>query len=204
MTNLRITDSISRLSDANLAAKTNQIIAGLQEYFATAPGLPDLIAARTAFEEALTVAKDGSLIEKAIKNQKRQELLNHHYLMIPYVLVTAAGDAVMALKSCYTLAKPPLPSPELTPAQNQKAVSGLNSGEVDYSFEKVPGARSYMYQCTPDPLTENSVWANHTGTIRRYVFTGLQTGKRYWIRVAAIGRLGQTVFSEPILTRIVQ
>jgi len=41
------------------------------------------------------------------------------------------------------------------------------------------------------------------GTQRRYLFSGLESGKRYWVRVAAIGIEGQTVYSDP-LSRLVQ
>ena len=75
--------------------------------------------------------------------------------------------------------------------------------ELKYSFEKVTGARSYVYQGTQEHLNETSDWVNYMGTQRRFLFSGLESGKRYWIRVAAIGIEGQTVYSDP-LSRLVQ
>jgi hypothetical protein len=120
-----------------------------------------------------------------------------------YVLYTCAGDRAKAISSGYSVAKPPSPAPEVTKAENQKLENGLNAGELKYSFEKVPGARSYIYQMTQEPLTENSDWTNHMGTKRKFLFAGLESGKRYWVRVAAIGSGGQTVYSDP-LSRLVQ
>jgi hypothetical protein len=139
----------------------------------------------------------------AIKNQRRDELIEQLHLMGNYVLYTCAGDRVMAISSGYSIAKTPSPAPEVTKAENQKLDEGINSGQLSYSFEKVPGARSYVYQATQEPLTENSMWSSEMGTKRRFLFSGLESGKRYWVRVAAVGIGGQTVYSDP-LSRIVQ
>ena len=204
MPTLKINNGFERLSDANLETKTNQIIADLTVNFPTAPTLADLVAARDAFTAALAVSIEGSLVDKAIKNQCRREVINQHHIMIPHVLVASAGDRVMAVKSGYSIAKDPAPVPEVTPAQGIKIENGLNPGELQLSFNKVPGAKSYVYQCTPDPLTEASVWNMHVGTVRKYLFTGLETGKRYWVRVVAVGIKGQEVLSEAVLSRLVQ
>ena len=204
MTTLRIINGFNRLSDAALEAKTNQIVNDLTLHFPSAPTLAALAAARDEFVAALAVAADGSLIQKAIKNQKRLELINQHYVMIPYVQMACAGDRVMALKSGYNIARDPSPSPSLTPAQNLAVVNGISSGELLLTFNKVPGARSYIYQSTPDPLTDASVWSINTGTSRKHLFTGLEAGKRYWIRVIALGVKNQEVYSDPVLSKLVQ
>ena len=61
-----------------------------------------------------------------------------------------------------------------------------------------------MYMAAPDPITENTVWISKLGTEMSYTFTGLEVGKRYWMKVVAMGTRGQNVPSEPILTRLVQ
>lgn len=204
MPTLRITNGFERLSDANLEARTNQIIADLTANFATAPSLPDLVAARDAFTAALAASLEGSLIDKAIKNQCRQQLVYQHHVMIPYILGAAAGDRVTVVKSGYTPGKDPAPAPEVTAAQGQTLENGLNSGELQLRFGRVPGAKSYMYQSTPDPLTDASVWSTDTGTVSRFLFKGLQAGKRYWVRVVAVGINGQKVYSQPVLSKLVQ
>ena len=203
MENLRITNGFDRLSDANLAVRATQIIGDLTGNFSSAPGLPALTTAKDLFATALNAAKDGGKFEVALKNQRRDELIDQLHLMGNYVLYTCAGDRVMAISSGYTIAKTPSPAPEVTKAENQKLDEGVNSGELHYSFEKVPGARSYVYQFTPDQLTENSAWNNEMGTKRKFLFSGLESGKRYWVRVAAVGIGGQTVYSDPV-SRIVQ
>jgi hypothetical protein len=72
-----------------------------------------------------------------------------------------------------------------------------------FSFARVPGARSYQYQYTEEPLTDSSVWLTQTGTRRKNLFTGLESRKRFWVRVGAVGDHKQLVFSDP-LSRVVQ
>ena len=200
---LRITNGFEALSDANLVIRTNQIVADLTANFSSAPGLAALTSSKTLFETAVTSAKEGGKYEVAIKNQRRSELIEQLHLMGNYVLYTCAGDRVMAISSGFSIAKAPTPAPPVTQAQNQKLDNGINSGELDYSFEKVPGAKSYVYQATPDPITNNSVWSNEMGTKRRFVFSGLESGKRYWVRVAAVGSNGSPAYSDPV-SRVVQ
>jgi hypothetical protein len=203
MENLRITNGFPKLSDAGLKVRTNEIIAGVTANFATAPGLAALVTANTNFTDALSAAINGGKYEKALKNQYRTELIEQLHLMGNYVLYTCAGDRAMAISSGFSIAKAPSPAPEVSKAENQKLDSGQNAGELKYSFAKVPGARSYVYQATQEPLTESSDWNSHMGTQRKFLFAGLESGKRYWVRVAAVGIAGQAVYSDP-LSRLVQ
>lgn len=115
----------------------------------------------------------------------------------------SGGDRALAVSSGFSIAKSPSPAPAITKAENQKLTDGLNAGELMLTFKKVQGARSYMYQSCPDPFTPESTWSNNMGTLRKFKFSGLQSGKRYWCRVAAVASGGQTVYSDP-LSRIVQ
>ena len=204
MNQLRINRNFDRMSDAELQVKTNQIIADLSENFATAPGLTTLMAAREAFTAALASAMAGGTIERAVKNQKKDELVFEHSQMISYVLLTAAGDRTKAAQSGYSLAKASSTPRELTQPGNLKVVNGANAGELELVFDKVQAAYSYIYQCTQEPLSEASEWQQYYGSRRKYLFTGLETGKRYWVRVAAVGKGVEVIFSEPVLSKLVQ
>lgn len=203
---LRITNGFDRLSDSDLEARTNSLIAsitGNANFPTPTPTLAVVQAASDAFTSALAVAQTGSPYEKAVKNEKRTELIDLLHSMSNYVLFTANGDVLKAKSSGFTIAKEPTPAPALTAATNQRLQDGQNTGMLEYSFSKVPGARSYVYQCTPDPITENSKWESETGTISKALFSGLEIGRRYWCRVTAIGTKSQGVTSVPV-SRIVQ
>jgi len=203
---LRITNGFDRLSDNDLEVKANSIISALTgnaDFPNPTPTLAQMQAAVDAYTDALAKAKTGSQYEKAFKNQKRAELIGLLHRLGNYVLFTANGDALKAKSSGFNIAKGPSPSPEVTAATNQKLEDGANPGELNYSFDRVPGARSYVYQYTTDPLTNDSVWKNQVGTVRKIVLTGLESGKKYWCRVMAIGINGQGIYSEPV-SRLVQ
>ena len=203
---LRITNGFDKLPDSELEVRSANIIASItgNTYFPTpTPSLTEVQAALDTFSAALAIARTGSSLEKAIKNQKKQALVTTLHSLGNYVLFTANGDVLVAKSSGFSVAKSPTPLPELTKATNQKLEDGQNPGELRYSFDRVHGSRSYIYQYTPDPITENSVWQTQTGTVRKVTFTGLRIGERYWCRAVAIGPNGQGVYSDPI-SRIVQ
>lgn len=203
---LRITNGFDKLSDANLETRAGAILSAMTANVSFPTPSPTLVVVQTAttdFAIALAKAKTGSEYDKAFKNSKREELITLLHSLGNYVLFTANGDELIAKSSGYGIAKTPAPAPEVTPATNQKLEDGQNAGELKYSFDKVPGAKSYMYQYTPDPITESSVWQSVPGTIRKALFTGLQSGKKYWCRVFTVGTGGQGVYSEPV-SRVVQ
>lgn len=203
---LRITNGFDRLSDANLEVKANTIVTAMtgNTYFPTPnPDLPTLQAAVDAYVNALAVAKDGSYYDKAVKNQKRAALIELLHALGNYVLYTSNGDEVAARSSGFTIAKAPSPAPEVSKAENLQLSDGPNAGELQLMFNRVKGAVSYIYQCAPDPITADTVWGDQTGTVRKAVFSGLESRQKYWCRVVAVGIKGQQVASDAV-ARIVQ
>lgn len=203
---LRIVNGFDKLSDSGLLAKANNIMTGMTgntSFSAPIPTLPTVQTAILGFSDALAIAQSGSSYDRAVKNQKKQELIDLLHTLGNYVQLTANGDAVVAQSSNFNINKPVSPAPPVTAAINQQLEDGENSGEVILSFDKVPGAKSYIYQCTPDPLSDSSQWESQTGTVRKVSFSALELAKRYWFRVVSIGINGQGVYSEPV-SRIVQ
>lgn len=111
MENLRIINGFDRMSEATLLARTNQIITDLQLNFATAPGLVPLTSARDSFETALAAAQEGGKYEKAVKNERKDELVIQLHLMGNYVLYISGGNRAVAVSSGFSIAKSPAPAP---------------------------------------------------------------------------------------------
>lgn len=203
---LRITNGFDKLSDSDLLARVNNIMSGMTDNASFPTPTPTLATVQTsidAFQDARSVAQSGSSYDKAVKNQKKSEMIDLIHGLGNYVLFIANGDALVAQSSNFSIAKPPTPAPAVTAAANQMLDDGENSGDLVYSFDKVPGARSYVYQYTADPVSDASIWETQTGTVKKVSFTGLDAGKRYWCRVLSVGINGQGVYSEPV-SRIVQ
>ena len=83
------------------------------------------------------------------------------------------------------------------PPSSLDTTIGDHDGELDASWDTVAGAKSYVVEISEDPPTPTG-W-KHAGVSTKSKFTieGLQSGKRYWIRVAAINTAGQSGWSDP-------
>ena len=86
----------TRLSDARLDVLSFSIITGFANnptYFpAPHPELDAATAAQTAFSDALAVARGGSLVDKALKNQKRDELETALVALGSWGTIKAGGE----------------------------------------------------------------------------------------------------------------
>jgi hypothetical protein len=206
MSLLRISNSFERLPDANLQVTASSIVDAITNNPAfpnPMPDLPTVTAALDGFATALTKAQDGAHSDIATKNQKRTELINVLHRLGDYVVFAAGGDEVKAASSGFSFAKERANHATLEKPESLVLSDGDNPGELHLSFRRVKDASSYVYQITPDPLTETSDWQSHNGTVAQANFSKLERGKRYWCRVGAIGINEQTIYSEAVC-RIVQ
>lgn len=79
----------------------------------------------------------------------------------------------------------------------------MNISELVFSFRRVKGAKSYIYQYAPEPITDNTVWQSKTGTTTSVILTQLKSCIRYQCRVVAVGVRKQQVISDCV-GRVVQ
>lgn len=105
-------------------------------------------------------------------------------------VITASGMNVESPNDNYgTMIKP----------MNFTATHSKVPGEISLRCDPIPGAKTYVFQSTPDPVTTGSDWhigsvsTGHIGTI-----TLLAQGQRYWFRVSAVGASGQGPWSDPV------
>ena len=96
---LRALNGYARLSLANLLLFASFVIDRLTLNFATAPGLPALIAARDTFAAADALAREGSKQDKRVRDEKKAELINLLHIMGNYVAYTSGDDRVKAESS---------------------------------------------------------------------------------------------------------
>lgn len=76
------------------------------------------------------------------------------------------------------------------------ATSGDTEGEIDLTWEPAKGASTYLVQKCSE--SKNPVrWTNEDIVARSsYTVTKLKSGRKYWFRVAAVGRKGQGSWSN--------
>ena len=76
-------------------------------------------------------------------------------------------------------------------------------GHAITRVKKVAGAKAYIHQCTPDPITPDSEWTSVTITESENIFTNLKSIAKYGFRVIAIGKGKQSVYSA-LVSRVIQ
>ena len=85
-----------------------------------------------------------------------------------------------------------LPAPE-------KVVARTNGkpGHTQLNWPPMPGAKSYMVQRCPDPISEDGWKLACSCTAASADLNGAEPGTRNWYRVAAVNGKGQGPWSEP-------
>lgn len=149
------------------------------------------------FLHAVADAKSRDLEKIAIKNDLRVLAIKKLKQVGEFVLTHSAGRELPLITSGFTLIKPVgeiiLKSPE-----DFKIMPGRNPGEMILKVRRVRGARSYLYQWTPAPLTKESVWESIADTRCKKVISKLPLGVNYLFRMAAVGSRNQIIYTQPL------
>jgi hypothetical protein len=201
---LTITNGFAKLSDANLDLRANQILTamtGNTNFEDPTPALSTLEDAITAYENALNDCRDGDRLKVAIKNQKRDDLIEILHLLADYVLFKSAGDSVIAISSGFSIGKTYAPAPPITKPGNLRVLQGDNPGVLVSKVARVKGASSYMHEYATDAQMAQGNWQKIGCSRSSCMLVDLTPGTKYNVRVAAIGPKDQLVYSD-IVARV--
>jgi hypothetical protein len=113
-----------------------------------------------------------------------------------YVMYVADENDAILVSSGYNLTKKPTGN-KLEEPNVPMLTSGSNSGEIMSMIKAVKGAKYYLFQITSGALTEDSGWQTHSCSRRKYTFTNLTPGQKYWVRIAVLGTGKQKAYSHP-------
>lgn len=195
-----------KLSNGAFATKVQTIINSLRgnESFANpVPTLEELTAALENFMNAVVAAGNGSKPAIVIRDQSRIALADLVRQLGLFVMFIANGDATILAGSGYDLAKARSSQNLETPGL-VKMKDGISSGMLTVSIPKPVGGKGYIHELTADPLTADSVWLSVASSNVKHTFENLTPGKKYWSRVAAIGKGSEIAYSNVFLSRFVQ
>ena len=201
---LRVTNGFSEMSDAYLPVRAEFIVASMNgnpHFPAPVPTLAEMTTTIKDFRAAMDKAQTGNRLAASAKNQLKELLVNKLHLLGSYVLFAAAGNEVAASSSGFQVAKAAQPLPPLAKPGGLVLREGLNKGDLKLKMQRVKGARAYLYEITPSPVTADSHWRGTLSTITVCTFTGLESGREYNCRVAAVGKNQQVVYSD-VVSRI--
>jgi hypothetical protein len=184
-----------------------QIIAAMTNNpnFATPhPPLADIAASLSTLDEAYKahqIAKADARTKANVADDAEIQLDRHLRKLAAYVESIADTDeTIIASAGMQTKASRTTPSVLLAP-EALSANAGDHEGEINLTWRKVDNAKSYIIQSSLDPPTGESWSHAEAATVANKTIQNLTSGKKYWFRVAAIGSLGQSGWSEPA-TRI--
>jgi hypothetical protein len=191
--------SFAQLPDSELDEFTSGVVAGLTGNPAfTAPvvSIPDLSAAQTAFEDAMTAMTQGGTQSTANKNAKRGGLVTLLRKEANYVQLTGANDLPALLSSGFLVnstsrTKSPLDTPNIIEIDN-----GMTT-QLIVRAQGVDNARAYEVQVKNG--TGGWVPAGTFTQARRMVLAGLIPGSIYSVQVRAVGgSTGYSDWSDPV------
>lgn len=202
----RIKVGFKRLADAIilLVARTVlQNLTGNLFYVTPTPTLAVLQTAINDYDAALTAAKDRGKNSVAAKNARKEELADLLVQLSNYCMAT--NSTLEALVSTgFDLTKNRTPVPPVEAPVILKIENGINSGDIIVTIDAVKGRKAFLIEYTPDPITADSVWVSQNTCTCKTTITGLEVGKRYWIRVTVFGKGQQAATCEPVLTKVIQ
>jgi len=160
-----------------------------------------LIKLLPEFQAAVIAAADGDRILVSIKNDKRAAMEAALSELADFVTQVAKGDRTLLLSSGFDLNSSRADTSLGAITALQVAIDRPN--EAITRIKRVRGARAYIHQYTPDPVTPDSVWTSKVITDTSYTFTGLQSKEKYVFQVIAVGYKGQEAYSS-MVSKVIQ
>jgi hypothetical protein len=164
------------------------------------PPLSDVTASLSTLEQAHTSLQSAKADVKAKATAQADAELKANQILAQlaaYVESIAGSDEkIITSAGLETKISRSAPS-ALSPPTGLTTTAGDHDGVIDLSWKKVANAKSYTIQFSPDPPTHESWTHASIATASFATIENLTSGKRYWFRVAAVGTMGQSGWSEP-------
>lgn len=198
---------LSRTPVPELLELTQQIVSamtGNPDFATPNPPLASVTGAADALSKANNTANQARMDSKAktvLANEQADNLRGLLTSLASYVENIASGKEAVINGAGMDVKAPASAGAVPSVVTGLEATTGDNDGELDLSWNSIDGASSY--------LAERSLTAPPTAawelqgavTKSRMTADGLESGKRYWFRVAAVGAKGQGGWSD-IASRI--
>ena len=183
-------------------ARARQVVAALtgNTNFPTPhPTLAEVTAAADALEAAADAAQAARFEAKrrtAAQGVKEDDLTQLMTQLAAHVESVAGDDEARILSAgLETRSAHTTDSSAPTAPETLTATTGNHEGEIELSWDAVRNARSYVVERTADP--QAGPWAQAGVSPRSsLIVEGLDSGKRYYFRVAAVTLNGQSPWSN--------
>lgn len=200
--NKKLSLNIRKNKDSELGNYTMCIVHKLtnNEHFPdVAPLLEPIRETGDQYQQAFYASQNGDIVNISIKNDLREKLILQLRELGEWIQKRSNGDETPLLTTGFSIAKPK-EEVELTEPTEFCILPGKNNGEIIMKAKRVIGAKAYLFEYTPDPLTPESKWEIVYSTTCKKTITNLPLGVKYLFRMAAIGPRNQIVYTR-ILAR---
>ena len=163
--------------------------------------LSDANAVVNALSADNVAAKSGDHLLIAKMHQTEEEAVKIFRKLAMYVDRIADGDPVIILSSGFEISK----QPEASNRELFVVEPGRFSGEMALTRKAQTGAKSYIWQyCAGALPTDEAAWVFAGASAQStYTIKNLESGSKYWFRVAAVTIKGMEPFSAPVMKTVV-
>jgi len=143
----KITSKLSKLSDADLEARSFGIVAaitGNPHFTESTPTLADLNNSIKLFSDSLALATSGDRVKAIYKNQQRNNLEGLLDKLSNYCSFIAQGDRFILASSGFTINAETSASTTLVNPTNFTVEVGNKAGNALVYVKPVPNAKAYI------------------------------------------------------------
>jgi hypothetical protein len=199
-----ILKTYKRDRDSDLTTSATRVDEGMDSnpYFPDPPpALAELKKLLPEYGIAVANAKGRDTMKVSIKKDLKVKMVALLTELDAYVTAKCNGDRTMLISSGFYISgeKGEAVEPTISKLDVELGPPGI----ITTRIKRVAGSRAYFHQYATEPPTSATSWYSETTLQASRTFSGLQSGKTYWLRVAILSSTGQMVYS-PVESRIIQ
>jgi hypothetical protein len=209
MLNVKLMNRITtkyKKHQSNIALTAGRVIEKMEhnEDFPNPPAaLEELKKVLPQYRQALVNALSRDRYTMAVKDELKEVVLGLLQELAEYVTETCKGDRTKMLSSGFDVNSINGSGNKLPPAVEKLEVELGPFGEATTRVRHITNAIAFVHQFTTEPPSFNTRWFGEGSSQNTYTFRGLDSGKKHWFRVVAIGYYGKRGYS-PVICKIIQ
>lgn len=200
-----ILKSYKRDNDDALATSITRVVEGWENNPNFLDPPPAYVALKTLLPEyrsAIAAAKRRDSVAISLKKDLKVKAIGLMSELDAWTTEKCKGDRTMLLESGFYISgekNKVVIEPVITNLEVELGRAGLLTTRI----KRVAKCRGYWHQYTTEPPTSATIWNSESSLNPEFTFTGLTSGRTYWVRVMIYSKSGQWIYS-PIESRIVQ
>lgn len=199
-----ILKTYKRDRDSDLTTSATRVDEGMDgnPYFPDPPAaLADMRKLLPEYGIAVANAKGRDTMMVSIKKDLKVKMVGFMTELDAYVTAKCSGNRTMLISSGFYISGEKSEAAE--PTIGKLDVELGPPGIVTTRIKRVASSRAYLHQYATEPPTSATSWHSEGSVQAQYTFSGLTSGKTYWLRVVVLRPTGQRVYS-PVESRIIQ